>query len=102
MKDKRLVPDPLAAFVVGKLSQETSLRTTELCLPARDIQGGPILISGQLVQFGQAEVKYIHKEEEKDLEIHTKIVAITAWRDEMNSRAMGIDRSISFSKTYKV
>ena len=78
-------PDPLAAFVVGKLSQETSLRTTELCLPARDIQGRPILISGQLVQFGQAEVKYIHKEEEKDLEIHTKIVAITAWRDEMNA-----------------
>ena len=77
-------PDPLAAFVVGRLSKTTSLNPTELCLPARDTQGRPILLSGQLVQFGQSLVKYIHKEDEKSLDTHTKIVSITAWKDEIN------------------
>ena len=78
-------PDPLAAFVVGKLSQGTSLDVTDLCLPARDAQGRPILLSGQLVQFGQSLVKYVHKNDEKVLDIHTKIVAITAWKDEIQN-----------------
>ena len=76
-------PDPLAAFAVGKLTC-LNLHTTELCLPARDVQNRPILLSGQLVQFGQSSVNYIHKTDEKSHAIHTKIVSITAWRDEIN------------------
>lgn len=87
-------PDPLAAFVVGKLTQSTNLEVTDLCLPARDAQGRPILLSGQLVQFGQMVVKFVHKNEEKVLDIHTKIVAITAWKDEIqNDRWDSIIRS---------
>ena len=100
---QKISPDPLAAFVIGRLSQNTFLQVTDLCLPARDGQGRPILLSGQLVQFGQSAVKYVHNANEKTLDIQTKIVSITAWRDEMQSEQWdSIIRSPSKSLQYLI
>ena len=82
---KAISPDPLAAFVIGRQTPQTTLPTAPINLPARDAQGRPILLAGHLVQFGQTQVVFTPKKEDRQTDPQTKIVAITAWKDEMSN-----------------
>lgn len=81
---KPISPDPLAAFVLGHEALQTALPHTSINMPARDSQGRPILLAGQLVQFGQVHVVFKPEKYRMPADPTTKIVAITAWKDEMS------------------
>lgn len=79
---QQISPDPLAVFLVGCTSITTSLPHEHICLPTRDVQSRPILLSGMLVQLGQVPVVFSPKKDQKEPTEETCMVSITSWKDE--------------------
>ena len=83
LKDgQQISPDPLAVFLVGCSTLQSELPHEPICLPSRDINLRPILLSGMLVQLGQAPVIFSPKKDVKQPLDDSYMVSITAWKDE--------------------
>ena len=82
LDEQQISPDPLAVFLVGCNVINTKLPHEHICLPTRDAQSRPLLLSGTLVQLGQEPVIFSPKKDQKEPEEDTCMVSITAWKEE--------------------
>eukprot|EP00438_Fugacium_kawagutii_P007750 Skav221250 [mRNA] locus=scaffold1045:583762:585732:+ [translate_table: standard] len=77
--------DELALIVIGHVTVDTPLKVAHHTLPCIDQQNRECLLACSIFQLGEKSIRVTQWADQKVAQDHTTMVAVTIWRDEVDS-----------------
>ena len=84
MHKGKIIPDEMALFLIGDLTEEQQQKTKKVVAPAYNTAGDQVLLAGWLLQLGETEVQLSTHDTPKIQTLDVQVCSFTLWASDFS------------------